>query len=112
MYGIEVLGLLCALGQCQYYFQDPHPIVIQTDQAPVRHLPNQISVNSRSWRWLSILQGYNVNIRHIPGKKNTTDSLSRQIISDALVRKASVKDANDEYIMQLRVKECVNDQEI
>ena len=47
---------------------------------------------------LAILQGYNVDIRHIPGKKNPADSLSRQLVSDALVRKGSVKDVNAEYV--------------
>ena len=90
----------------------PHPIVIQTDHAPLRHLPNQTSVNSRVWHWLAVLQGYNVDIRHIPGKKNPADSLSRQLIADALVRKGSVKDANAEYVQKLRVSSIATDQEI
>ena len=102
-YERELLGIVWAIGQWKHYFQSPHPIVIQTDHAPLRHLPNQTSVNSRVWRWLSVLQGYNVEIRHIPGKRNPADSLSRQLISDALVRKGSVKDANSEYVQKLRV---------
>ena len=39
-----------------------------------------------------------MEIGHISGKKNPIDSLSRQLISDALVRKGSVKDANSEYV--------------
>ena len=35
-----------------------------------------------------------MEIHHIYGKKNPADSLRRQLISDALVRKGSVKDAN------------------
>ena len=53
-----------------------------------------------------------MEIRHIPGKKNPADSLSRQLISDALVRKGSVKDANEEYVMQLRVPDNATDEEI
>ena len=108
-YERELLGIVWAIGQWKHYFQGPHPIVIQTDRAPLRHLPNQTSVNSRVWRWLSILQGYNVEIRHIPGKKNPADSLSRQLISDALVRKGSVKDANSEYVQRLRVSPDASD---
>ena len=93
-------------------FPRPTPIIIQTDHALLRHLPNQISVNSRVWRWLSILQGYNVEIRHIPSKKNPADSLSRQLISDTLVRKGSVKDANSEYVQRLRVYSEASDAEI
>ena len=111
-YEREMLGIVWALGQWKHYFQSPYPIIIQTDHAPLRHLPNQTSVNSRVWRWISILQGYNVEIRHIPGKRDPADSLSRQLISDALVRKDSVKDANAEYVMRLRVDDNATDEEI
>ena len=53
-----------------------------------------------------------MEIRHIPGKKNTADSLSRQLVSDALVRKGSVKDANSEYVQRLRVSSDASDSEI
>ena len=111
-YERELLGIVWAIGQWKHYFQGPHPVIIQTDHAPLRHLPNQVSVNSRVWRWLAILQGYNLEIRHIPGKKNPADSLSRQLVADALVRKRSVKDANAEYVQRLRVTESASDQEI
>ena len=111
-YERELLGIVWAIGQWKHYFQSPYPIVIQTDHAPLRHLPNQTSVNSRVWRWLSVLQVYEVEIRHIPGKKNPADSLSRQLVSDALVRKGSVKDANSEYVQRLRVSPEASDSEI
>ena len=60
--------------------------------------PKQASVNSRIWKWLSILQGYNVDIQHIPGKRNPADSLSRQSVVDALVKKSLVHDANAAYV--------------
>ena len=100
------------IGQWKHYFQGPYPIVIQTDHAPLRHLPNQTSVNSRVWRWLAVLQGYDVDIRHILGKKNPADSLSRQLISDALVRKSSVTDANASYVQKLRVAHNATNEEI
>ena len=53
-----------------------------------------------------------MEIRHIPGKKTPADSLSRQLISDALVRKESVKDANAEYVTRLRVAENATDEQI
>ena len=84
-YETEMLGIVWALGQWKHYFQSPHQIIIQTDHAPLRHHPNQTFVNSRVWSWISILRGYNVEIRHILGKKNPADSLSRQLVSDALV---------------------------
>ena len=111
-YERELLGIVWAIGQWKHYFQGPHPIVIQTDHAPLRHLPNQTSVNSRVWRWLAVLQGYDVDIRHIPGKKNPADSLSRQLVSDALVRKTSVTDANASYVEKLRVADDATNEEI
>ena len=72
---------------------------------PLRHLPNQTFVNSRIWHWLAILQGYNIDIRHIFGKKNPVDSLSRQLIVDALVRKGSIKDANAEMTLLEKLPE-------
>ena len=104
-YERELLGIVWAIGQWKHYFQGPYPIIIQTDHAPLRQFPSQTSVNSRVWRWLAVLQGYNVDIRHIPGKKNPADSLSRQLITDALVRKSSVTDTNAEYVQRLRVPE-------
>ena len=111
-YERELLGIVWALGQWKHYFQGPYPIVIQTDHAPLRHLPNQASINSRIWKWLSILQGYDIDIQHIPGKRNPADSLSRQSVNDALKRKSSVHDANAAYVQQLRVSENASDEEI
>ena len=54
-YERELLGIVWAIGQWKHYFQGPHPIIIQADYAPLRRLPNQTSVNSRVWHWLSIL---------------------------------------------------------
>ena len=53
-----------------------------------------------------------MEIRHIPGKKNPTDSLSRQLISDAFLRKGSIKDANSEYVQRLRVSPDASNAEI
>ncbi|MCV6577094.1 MAG: Ty3/Gypsy family RNase HI domain-containing protein, partial [Cohaesibacter sp.] len=111
-YERELLGIVWAIGQWKHYFQVNHPIVIQTDHAPLRHLPSQTAVNSRVWKWLAVLQGYDVDIRHIPGKKNPADSLSRQQVADALVRKTSVTDANASYVQKLRVAENATDEEV
>ena len=53
-----------------------------------------------------------MEICHIPGERNPEDALSRQLVSDALERKESVKDANAEYVMRLRVAENATDDEI
>ena len=62
-YERELLGIVWALAQWKHYCRGPHAVIIQTDHAPLRHLPNQASVNSRVWKWISILQGYNLEIR-------------------------------------------------
>ena len=45
-YERELLGIVWALAQWKHYCQGPHSVVIQTDHAPLRHLPNQASVNA------------------------------------------------------------------
>ena len=102
-YERELLGIVWALAQWKHYCQGPHSVVIQTDHAPLRHLPNQASVNARVWKWINIMQGYNLEIRHIPGKRNPADTLSRQDKKDALGRKTAVHDANADLVRELRV---------
>ena len=53
-----------------------------------------------------------MEIKHIPGKENLADSLSRQLVADALVRKGSVRDANAEYLKKLRVSKNATNEEI
>ena len=53
-----------------------------------------------------------MEICHIPGMKNPVDALSCQLVSDALIRKDSVKDANAEYVMRLRVPADATDEDI
>ena len=111
-YERELLGIVWALAQWKHYCRGPHSVVIQTDHAPLRHLPNQASVNSRVWKWISILQGYNLEIRHIPGKRNPADTLSRQDKKDALGRKTAVHDANADLVKELRVPSDADDKAI
>ena len=46
-YKRELLGTVWALAQWKHYYRGPHSVVIQTDHAPLRYLPNQASVNAR-----------------------------------------------------------------
>ena len=108
----ELLGIVWALAQWKHYCQGPHSVVIQTDHAPLRHLPNQASVNARVWKWINIMQGYNLEIRHIPGKRNPTDTLSRQDEKDALGRKTAVKDTNADLVNELRIPSDADDEAI
>ena len=58
------------------------------------------------------MQGYNLEIRHIPGKRNPADTLSRQDKKDALGRKTAVHDANADLVRELRVPSNANDEAI
>ena len=111
-YERELLGIVWALAQWKHYCQGPHSVVIQTDHAPLRHLPNQASVNARVWKWINIMQGYNLEIRHIPGKRNPADTLSRQDKKDALGRKTAVNDANADLVNELRIPSDADDEAI
>ena len=43
-YERELLGIVWAIAQWKHYFRGLHSVIIQTDHAPLRHLPNQASV--------------------------------------------------------------------
>ena len=111
-YERELLGIVWALAQWKHYCRGPHLVIIQTDHALLHHLPNQASVNSRVWKWINVMQGYNLEIRHIPGKRNPADTLSRQDKKDALGRKTAVHDANADLVKELRVPSDVDDSAI
>ena len=65
-YERELLGIVWAIAQWKHYFRGLHSVVIQTDHAPLRHLPNQASINTRVWKWINIMQGYNLEIQTYP----------------------------------------------
>ena len=111
-YERELLGIVWALVQWKHYCRGPHAVIIQTDHAPLRHLPNQASVIARIWKWINVMQGYNLEIRHIPGKRNPADTLSRQNKKDALGRKIAVHDANADLVTELRVPSDADDSAI
>ena len=112
-YERELLGIVWALGQWRHYIeQNPHKVVIQIDRTPLRFLPNQTSVNTRVWKWINVMQGYDLDIRHIPGKKNPADSLSRQLREDALGRKSQVCKEHEQWINELRVPAGASEEQI
>ena len=68
--------------------------------------------HARVWKWINIMQGYNLEIRHIPGKRNPADTLSRQDKKYALGRKTAVNDANADLVNELRVPSNADDEAI
>ena len=55
------------------------------------------------------MQGYNLEIHHIPGKRNPADTLSRQDKKDALGRKTVVHGTNADLVKELRVPSDADD---
>ena len=93
-YERELLGIVWALGQWRHYFQNSHSVVVRTDHSTLSHLPSQASVNTRVWKWLAIMQGYDLDIQHIPGKVNPANHLSRPLLKEAAERNGLVTKEN------------------
>ena len=55
------------------------------------------------------MHGYNLEICHIPGKRNPTYTLSRQDKKDALGRKIAVYNANADLVKELRIPSDAGD---
>ena len=111
-YERELLGIVWALGQWRHYFSSHHSVVVRTDHAPLRHLPDKAAVNKRVWKWVSIMQGYDLEIVHIPGKVNPADHLSRQLLSDAAERKGLVRKDQKNFVRNIRVPADATDNQI
>ena len=67
----EVLGLILALQQFEFYITPAHfPTHIFTDHNPLVFLNHEKYQNQRLLRWSLALQDYTFNIHHIPKKYN------------------------------------------
>ena len=108
-YERELLGIVWAIGKWRHYFEG-RKLIVQTDHSSLRHLPNQPSVNRRIWKWVSILQGYDIEIRHIPGKVNPADTFTRQAWAGDAHEVAHVKDIDRELVDMIRVAETASDE--
>ena len=110
-YERELLGIVWAIGKWRHYVEGRH-FIVQTDHSSLRHLPNQPSVNRRIWKWVSILQSYDIEIRHIPGKVNPADALTRQIKGDDAEYAGQVKQEDADWVDQVRVPSEADDKMI
>ena len=110
-YERELLGIVWAIGKWRHYLEGKH-FVVQTDHSSLRHLPNQPSVNRRIWKWVSILQGYDLEIRHIPGKTNPADALTRQVREMDAEYSGQVKQQDADWMQQVRIESTATDAEI
>ena len=97
-----MLGIVWAIGKWRHYLEGKH-FIVQTDHSLLRHLPNQPSVNRRIWKWVSILQGYDLEIRHIPGKINPADALTRQVKGRDDDYAGEIKKQDEDWMQKVRV---------
>ena len=110
-YERELLSIVWAIGKWRHYFEG-RKLIVQMDHSSLRHLPNQPSVNQRIWKWVSILQGYDIEIRHILGKVNPADMLTRKAWAGDAGEVAKVKDLDHELVDMIRVVESASDEDI
>ena len=110
-YERELLGIVWAIGKWRHYLEGKH-FIVQTDHSSLRHLPNQPSVNRRIWKWVSILQGYDLEIRHIPSKINPADALTRQVKGRDDQYAGEVKKQDEDWMQNVRVSDTATDAEI
>ena len=61
---------------------------------------------------MSILQGYDMEMRHIPGKINPAYKISRQVKSDDLAYSAEVKQLDSELVETIRIPVEASDADV
>ena len=110
-YERELLGIVWAIGKWHHYLEGKH-FIVQTDHSSLRHLPNQPSVNRKIWKWVSILQAYDMEIRHIPRRINPADTLTKQIWAEDQEQADLVRDADRTMVQRVRVPSTANEEEI
>jgi hypothetical protein len=110
-YERELLGIVWAIGQWRH-FVEGRKFVVQTDHSSLRYLPNQAAVHRRIWKWVGILQGYDIDIQHIPGRKNPADALTRRHAQTDKKISDAVKDEDSRLVRFLQVPENASDEDI
>ena len=79
IYERELLAVIKALQHWRPHLAaTEEPVIVLTDHANLTFWKNPKSVNRRVARWFAILQDYNLQIKHVPGKLHAAaDMLSR-----------------------------------
>ena len=110
-YERELLGIVWAIGQWRHFVQGKR-FIVQTDHSSLRYLPNQAAVHRRIGKWVGILQGYDIEIQHIPGRRNPADALTRRQAQDDQKLNDAVKAEDSRLVKMLQVPENASDEEI
>jgi len=110
-YERELLGIVWAVGQWRHYLQGRR-FIVQTDHSSLRYLPNQAAVHRRIWKWISILQSYDIKIQHIPETKNPADPLTRQHRVEDEKLNTAAKLEEEKLIHKLQVNSDASDADI
>ena len=82
----------------------PAALCHPTDHDSLKNLPNQPVVNRRVWKWVQVLQGYDCDILHIPGKHNPADFLTRRSIKE-MRSMVDVRAEEESLVQRLRLGE-------
>ena len=96
-----------SVGKWRHYLASRH-FTIQTDHDSLKNLANQPSVNRRIWKWVQVLQGYDCDLVHIPGKKNPADFLSRRSLKD-VKEMVHVREEEESLVKRLLLGEDKSD---
>ena len=65
-------------------------------------------MNRRVWKWVQVLQGYDCDIVHIPGKDNPADFLSRRSVKD-IRSMVDVRTQEESFVKRLQLGEDEKD---
>lgn len=82
----EMLAIVFALEKMRFYLIGNY-FNLETDNQALTHILKTNFSNRRIYRWTMLIQEYNFNITHRPGKEN--------IMADALTRKEVIKSPNE-----------------
>ena len=74
----EALAVIEALKRFRCYLESSTPFILYTDSSPLTYIKSKAD-EGRCARWLEVLSRFNIiGPKHIPGKSNPADALSRR----------------------------------
>jgi len=74
---VELLGVIKCLREWRCFVEGCKGLTICTDHSANTFLPTQYMLSGRQARWAEFLSRFKIDWKHIPGKSNPADSLSR-----------------------------------